>query len=128
MQYYEMNSRGLFENIVIENVFASKSARALVKFPRVFSYRMFGIVDFDGLADFKNIKISNLYRDETHDPTAPTFKIAETVTIDNLIIDNVVMNNCVNDDKMPVAVNVDRIKNLSVNHLMLENEPVDFNL
>lgn len=126
MQYYEMGSRGVFENIIIENVFVSKSDRSLVKFPRVFDYRVFGIIDFDGYADAKNIKICNIYRNETHDPSAPMFKISETITIDNLILDNIVIQNHVNGDKMPVITNVGRIKKLSVSNILLENEPIEF--
>lgn len=116
MQYYEMDSRGVFENIITENVFVSKSDRSLVKFPRVFSYRVFGIIDFDGYADAKNIKISNIYRNETHAPNAPMFKISETVTIDNLTLENITMQNHVNTDRMPIVTNADRIKNLSINN------------
>ena len=39
MRVYDRGQSGVIENLTIDNVYASKSDRALVKFPAVFKYR-----------------------------------------------------------------------------------------
>ena len=126
MQFYAMDSRGVFENVTIDNVFASKSDRSIVKFPRVFAYRKYGIIDFEGNIDAENIRVSNVHRTETHDPTTPMFNVWETATINNFMIENVSAKNLVNDEKIPMVTNAGKIENLSARGLFVEGEPVDF--
>lgn len=111
MRAYNTEFRGLFENITIDNFYASKSDRALVKFPVVFNYRRYGLIDIESLIDVKNLKISDVHRREFVDAEAPTINIFENSTVDNLILDNITTENHVDDRTIPVIVNHAEVKN-----------------
>lgn len=111
MRAYNTEFRGLFENITIDNFYASKSDRALVKFPVVFNYRRYGLIDIESLIDVKNLKISDIHRREFVDAEAPTINIFENSTVDNLILDNITTENHVDDSTIPVIVNHAEVKN-----------------
>ena len=125
MQFYAMDSRGVFENITIDNVYASKSDRSLVKFPRVFKYRPYGIIDFEGNIDVKNINIQNVHRREFIDTSVPMINVFETVTINNMILNNFSCVNCKDDNAIPFVTNKGDVKNLCYDNLYLENEKVE---
>lgn len=99
--YYDTGARGAFENITIDNVFAEKSDRNLVKFYLVNKYRKFGIIDVEGDSDIKNLSISNLHRKEFIDNT-PTILIFENTFISNLSLENISSENQTGNPAMPL--------------------------
>lgn len=123
--YYDTGERGVFENITIDNVYASKSDRNLVKFYAVNNYRKYGVIDISGESDVKNLKITNLHRDEYIDavPTILTFKEAK---IENLILDNITSQNYTESESMPLISNDAEIKNLCASNLFEDGRKVFF--
>lgn len=111
MRAYNTGLRGVFENITIDNFYAAKSDRALVKFPVVFNYRRYGLIDIESLIDVKNLRISDVHRREFVDAEAPTVNIFENSTVNNLILDNITTENHVDDRTIPLIVNHAEVKN-----------------
>ena len=99
--YYDTGARGAFENITIDNVYAEKSDRNLVKFYLVNKYRKFGIIDVESESDVKNLRISNLHRKEFIDNT-PTILIFENTLINNLSLENISSENHTENPEMPL--------------------------
>ena len=126
MKNYNTGKRGRFENVTIENVFASKSDRSLVNHPYVFNYPDYAIIDVAGDLDIKNLKISNVHRREKVDTEKATLKFYENCRIDNLIIDNVTTENCKNADVIPFIENDAEINGLTTSNLYYENKPFSF--
>jgi len=111
--HYDTGERGLVENVEISNIYAAKSDRNLVKFYLVHTYDKYGIIDFAGQNDYKNITVENLHRKESIDAT-PTVRILENANIDHLILHNITTENYTGSEQMPVLVNSGNVKNLEV--------------
>jgi len=103
MRCYATNLRGCFENIVIDNIFASKADRGLVKYPRVHSYRVYPIIDVQSYVDIKNLKISNLHREETF-LANPTVQIEGQVNIHNMYLENITSENLIDGGEIKTVL------------------------
>ena len=105
---------GEIENINIDNVCASKSDRALVKFPSVFNYRQYGIIDIETCLNVKNLTVKNLVRNESVDVLAPTVNIMANATVDGLNLENITAVNLVNESNIPLIKSESEVKNLTI--------------
>lgn len=123
MDYYNRGARGVFENITIDNVYASKSDRALVKFPIVFRYRRYGIIDIDGKIDVKNLRLENVHREEFIDNT-PTVLVSENTTVDNFILNNITSVNRTDKGDMPLITVNGSIKNVTAGVLFEDGKSI----
>lgn len=126
MQNYPTETHGVFENIVIDNVFASKSDRALVKFPLVFKYRRYGVIDIDGKIEVKNLRVSNVYREEYID-NIPTVLITENSVCHNVVLENIVNVNKTDKGDMPVYEAKTGVFNLNTKLLFADGKEVKLN-
>lgn len=118
MPFYETGKRGLFENITIENICASKSDRDLVKFYLVHKYRKYGIIDTEGRLDLKNISIRNVHRREFVDSTVPTLQFAENAVIENLFLENITAENCTDTENMQFVLNRAEVRGCNAPELL----------
>lgn len=136
-RYYHTDDKGIYENVSIENVFASKAKRYCVRFRvmenkdgsfdwadgevwRVYGPEKFGgeryeedgfaVIWIDSLERIKGLKIANLYRTEYNTPIE-TIRIKEDTEIEALILDNVIVENHTGKE-MPFMVNNGEIKSL----------------
>lgn len=100
--FYETGEKGAFENITIENVYASKSDRNLIKFYLVHKYPKYGIVDMEGDSIYKNITIRNVHRKEYIDAT-PTILLRENAEVTNLTLKNITSENYTEAKEMPLT-------------------------
>ena len=114
------------KNIVIDNVFASKSDRALVKFPLVFKYRRYGVIDIDGKIEVKNLRVSNVYREEYID-NIPTVLITENSVCHNVVLENIVNVNKTDKGDMPVYEAKTEVFNLNTKLLFADGKEVKLN-
>ena len=126
MRVYDRGCSGVIENVTIDNVYASKSDRALVKFPSVFKYRQYGVIDIDSHLKIKNLRVSNLHRREFVDFEAPTVNAFSDTEIDGLILDNITAENLVGEGKMPFAKFAADVSKLETANLTCDGESVDF--
>ena len=114
--YYDTGERGTFENIVIENIYASKSDRDVIKFYLVHKYPKYGIVDIGQNNIVKNLTIRNVHRKEYID-TTPTILVRENSDITNLTLDNITAENCTDDAEMKLCEFNSKVKYLHTNSL-----------
>ena len=126
MNYYNTGENGILENITIDNVYASKSSRDKVKFYLVHDYRKYGVIDVAEEVEVKNLKISNVHRVETVDPT-PTLWFFEGATMENVIIDNVTSKNLTGSDEMPLCDIKSDVKGLVATNLYEDGKAVFVN-
>ncbi len=124
MRYYDTGERGVIENVTIDNVYASKSDRNLVKFPVVNNYKKYGIIDIESDVNIKNLSVSNLHRREfiTAEPTLWFF---ENSTVDNLTLNNITSENRTDAESMPIAVFDADVVNLGYDGLFEDGKIVD---
>ena len=112
MQYYKTEKRGRIENVTIDNVYASKSDRTVIKFPKVTKYKRYGVLDFEGKIDVKNVHIFDLHRREFVD-NIPTILVGTGVAIDNMILENITSENHTDLGEMPlIRIQTERIANI----------------
>lgn len=126
MNYYDTGENGIIENVTIDNVYASKSSRDKVKFYLVHDYRKYGVIDVAPDVYVNNLKISNVHRIETVDPT-PTLWFFEGATMENVIIDNVTSKNLTGSGEMPLCDIKSEIKGLTATNLCEDGNPVFVN-
>lgn len=89
MKNYKTEFRGSFQNIEIENVYASKCSKGHVNHPWVHNYPHYALIDISSELDIENLKISNLFRDEDFDPLAATILADKGTKIKNFVFDNI---------------------------------------
>lgn len=104
---------GEIENVKIDNVCASKSDRALVKFPSVFNYREYGIFDVESCLSVKNLTITNVIRQEKTDSSAPTINVLPKANVDGLFLKDIRINNMVGNGNMLFIKNQGEIVKLT---------------
>ena len=126
MRIYDRGCCGVIENVTVDNVYASKSDRALVKFPAVFGYRQYGIIDIEPNLKIKNLTVTNLYRRELVDGSAPTINAFRGSEIDVLTLRNITAENLTDADKMPFFKVRAVVKHCHCEALYNDGEPVDF--
>ena len=86
-KYFEGEGRSKFENITIDNMYAS-ICEGTVDVPGNYS----PLISIGSDMDIKNINISNVVRNETHCPT-PTIGIESNTLVENLSVSNCVQTN-----------------------------------
>ena len=123
--YYGTGKRGVLENITIDNVYASKSDRNLVKFFMVNKYRKYGIIDVEGENDIKNLTVRNVHRSEYIDAT-PTVWLFNDAVIDNLVLDNITSENHTDSEVMPLISTEATITNKYTNNLYEDGKKIEF--
>ena len=92
-KYFEAEGRSKFENITIDNMYASL-CEGTVDVPGNYS----PLISIGPDIDLKNINISNIVRNETHCPM-PTIGIELNSTVENLSVSNCVQTN---ETKRPI--------------------------
>ena len=117
MPVYKTGKRGLYENITINNMYAGKSSRDLVKFYLVHKYRKYAIIDIEGGIDVKNLSISDVHRREFVDGTVPTLQFAQNAIIENLFLENISAENFTEED-MPFVINNAEIINCNAPEML----------
>ena len=117
MRCYYTGERGVFEGITIDNIYASRADRNLVRFPLVFGYPEYPLIDMHSEIDYKNIKITDVHRREYVTAT-PTVKVHSDTTIENMVLENITSENHTDSKEMPVFVNEGTIKYLSAKNLI----------
>ncbi len=117
MHVYNTGKRGLYENITIDNIYASKADRDLVKFYLVNKYRKYGVIDVEGEMDIFNLKITDVHRREFIDATVPTINLIEGGKINNLILDNITSENLTKQEGAPLIKNDASVTCLSAANL-----------
>lgn len=130
MQHYDTGCRGLFENITIENVTASKADRNLINFPIVNRYPIYPIIELQEYTDIKNLKISNVKRRETF-LAVPTIQIREKCNVENFGIDNISSDNLTGEGRIEsfrVDSDTANISNLEIKNVSEDGMEVDYNI
>ena len=122
--YYDTGELGSFENIVIENVFASKSDRDLVKFYMVHKYPNYSIVDMAGKCTYKNITVRNVHRKE-YIAAGPTVLVREEADITNLMLDNITSENYTDAESMPLTEFLSPINDLYTSRLYEDGKQIN---
>lgn len=100
-KYYPGVTTGMFKNIRVDHIFASKTSREGI-YPWPDSY-VFPFIYFQEDTRTKNIKISDVYRTEC-EISVETVYIGENTVVENLILENIVTENHT-EGKMPLLVN-----------------------
>lgn len=118
MPVYKTGKRGCYENITIDNMYAGKSDRDLVKFYLVHKYRKYALIDLEGGIDVKNLAIRDIHRREFIDATVPTLQFAESAKIENLFLENITAENLTETEDMPFIINKAEIKNCNAPELL----------
>lgn len=114
--YGTETSRGTYEGIMIDHVYAAKSDRRLVNFPRVFNYRNYPLIDIEDKLDIRNLKISDIYRKE-YVYNVPTVRIDAETFVENLILQNITAENHTSEADMPHFVNNGTVEKMSADSL-----------
>lgn len=104
--------RGVYSGITIDNIYAAKSDRDLVRFPYVHNYRKMGVIDIEGDSDISGLRISDLHRSEFVEEDVPVLNIAEGAVIRDLILSNITSENHVSDAPMPLISNRGKVTGL----------------
>ncbi|MBQ9922891.1 MAG: hypothetical protein IJO52_11925 [Clostridia bacterium] len=123
--YYGTGKRGILENITIDNIYAAKSDRDLVKFYMVHKYRKYGIIDVEGENDIKNLTVRNVHRQEYIDDTATVLLFKDAV-IDNLSLDNITSENHTSAESIPLISSEATITNKHTSNLYEDGKKVEF--
>ena len=123
--YFKSEERGLIENVTLENVFAAKSDRNLVKFPRVHNYRNYGLIDFESHNDIKNLVVRNIHRSEYIDAN-PTILAAGDIMMENVVFDNITTENYIVNARIELVQSKAVIKNLRTQGLYLNGKEINF--
>ena len=123
--YYGTGKRGILENITIDNIYAAKSDRDLVKFYMVHKYRKYGIIDVEGENDIKNLTVRNVHRQEYIDDTA-TILLFKDAVIDNLVLDNITSENHTSAESIPLISSEATILNKQTSNLYEDGKKVKF--
>ena len=123
MRCYDTGVRGVIENITIDNIYAAKSDRRLVKFPNAVKYKKYGVINVEPHLNIKNVSISNLHRTElvTAEPTLCFF---ENSTVSNITLSNITSENHTDEKSMPIAVFDAKVSNLRYDGLFEDGESV----
>ncbi len=118
MPVYKTGKRGLYENITINNMYAGKSSRDLVKFYLVHKYRKYALIDLEGGIDVKNLAIRDIHRREFIDATVPTLQFAESAKIENLFLENITAEDLTEAEDMPFIINKAEVKGCNAPELI----------
>lgn len=114
-KYFEKEGRSKFENVTIDNMYAS-ICEGTADVPG----NHCPLISIGAGIDLKNITISNLVRNETHCPL-PTIGIEEDSTVENLTVCNCVQTN---ETGQPIAFlrNEGKIEKLNLFNIELGND------
>ncbi len=120
MPVYKTGKRGFYENITVNNMYAGKSSRDIVKFYLVHKYRKYALIDLEGGIDVKNLSVSDVHRREFVDAAVPTLQLAEGLTVENLFLENITAENFTGTESMPFIVNKAEVKNCNAPEMLCE--------
>ena len=129
-------SKGSYEAITIENIYASKAGRYCCGYrtnpnghkwsvfgprkfaiePQIFENDSLAIIWIDSLLHIKSLKIENLHRKE-YITSVETFFISHGTEIEQLILENITTYNSTPNADMPLIVNHGQIKHLHASNI-----------
>lgn len=122
-RYYEPKTTGYYEGIVIDNVFASKAERYDV-YNHINDF-VYAPIHFDDRIVVRDIKISNLHRDEYINPVS-TFYVGTETVIERLMLDNISVENNTAAEDIPWIENNGEIKKLYTNAIYKDGVETEF--
>ena len=126
-QYGKAGIYGIYENITLDHIYAAKSDRRLVQFPKVFMYRNYPLIDIEEMLQIENLQITDVHRSE-YITAEPTIGIDEATTIRNLTLNNITSENHTDCEQMPLFENHGEVIDLSALGLYENGQVVQVNL
>lgn len=114
---------GYYDNIVMENICASKAKRIPV-YNKPENSRVFQIVFIERDLKIKNIKISGLYRKEYINPVE-TILVDHVTEIENLILENISTENHTDSEEMPILKCNGTIKRLDARNIFADGKEIN---
>lgn len=121
-RFYETKSKGEFDAITFDNIYASKAERIDV-YGKKGTY-VYAPIWIQGKLKVKSLRISNFHRREYITPVE-TFYVGEDTEIEQIMLDNISTENHTDSDNMPFFVNDGTIKHFNSNNLFEEGNLVD---
>ncbi len=121
-KFYPIETTDGFENIVIDNVYASKAVRDEENIPIFKGSYVFPLIWVQDGVKLKNLQISSVYRKEYNVPIE-TIYLGDCGTIENVSITNVSSENYTGKT-MPLIVNNGYIKNFNTSCLYTDGDDV----
>lgn len=123
-KFYDVPVTEGFDNIEIENVFASKAPRTPEVFPYTDSY-VYPLIWIQDNVMVKKVKIKNLYRKERV-TAIPTIYIGQNTPVEELNLDNIKQENLLNVS-FPLIHNKGSIKNFKLKDLSADKDEILIN-
>ena len=121
-KFYPGETTGCFERVLVDGLFASKAVRLPVYAKKEDDY-IFPLIYLQEETVNRNVKISNVFREEENVPVE-TIYFGDTTVVDNVIIDNVVTNNYVKGTTMPIIKLLCTPKRLICSNLIEDGKEV----
>ena len=121
-KYFKGETKGEYDSITLDNIYASKAKRLPVYNKKPTSY-VYPLIYIEEDTRIKNIKISDLHRREELIPI-PTVFIGEESRIDSLILENITTENLTEDPQMPVLDNRGKIGRLYASNIRADGKEV----
>lgn len=118
-KFYDVPVTKGFDNVKIENVFASKAPRTPEVFPYTDSY-VYPLIWIQDDVLVKKVSIKNVYRKEQV-TAIPTIYIGQNTPVEQLVIENIKQENLL-DESFPLIHNKGIIENLVLKDLYAEDE------
>ena len=121
-KYFKGETKGEYDSITLDNIYASKAKRLPVYNKKPTSY-VYPLIYIEEDTRIKNIKISDLHRREELIPI-PTVFIGEESRIDSLILENITTENLTEDPQMPVLDNRGKVGRLYASNIRADGKEV----
>ena len=121
-KYFKGETKGEYDSITLDNIYASKAKRLPVYNKKPTSY-VYPLIYIEEDTRIKNIKISDLHRREELIPK-PTVFIGEESMIDSLILENITTENLTEDPQMPVLDNRGKVGRLYASNIRADGKEV----
>lgn len=117
-RFYPTKSKGIYDGITLDNIYASKAKRLPVYNKEPESY-VYPLIYIESKLYIKALKITDLHRREELIPVE-TIYVGENTEIEQLILENITTENHTDSDSMPLLVNNGTI-NYLYSHSIFEN-------
>ena len=118
-KFYKDETKGGFDAITIDNVYASKAIRYEDRYAQIKSSKVYPLIWIQNDVKIKNLTLRSIHRREYNVPIE-TLYIGKGYPIDNLIIDDLTVEDYTGE-KYPVIVNDGEVKNLVLSNIRTGN-------
>ena len=113
-RFYETKIRGVYDGISIDHIYASKAPR----YPEYLKDKdpVYPLIFIEKNTIIKNLKISELHREERVNPISTVY-VGENTVIENLVLEDIATENLTESEEMPVLLCEGCIEKLSATNI-----------